>query len=68
MTEQEAKQRISQLSKEIDDHNYKYYVLSNPEISDIEFDKLLNELIDLEKKFPHYAFSRFSNSTGRRSG
>ncbi|HNQ00500.1 MAG TPA: NAD-dependent DNA ligase LigA, partial [Bacteroidia bacterium] len=56
MTEQEAKQRISQLSKEIDDHNYKYYVLSNPEISDIEFDKLLNELIDLEKKFPHYAF------------
>lgn len=52
MTEQQAKKRIDQLSKELDEHNYKYYVLDNPGISDFEFDQLMNELIELEKQFP----------------
>lgn len=37
----------------IDDHNYKYYVLSQPSISDFEYDILISELIELEKRFPH---------------
>ena len=45
MTEAQAKKRIAELSKEIDDHNYKYYVLDSPSISDFKFDKLLEELI-----------------------
>lgn len=52
MTKQQAKERISVLSKELDEHNYKYYVLSTPSISDFQFDKMMEELIRLEKEFP----------------
>lgn len=55
MTKDEAKEKIAQLSQEIDTHNYNYYVLSNPTISDYEFDLMLKELIDLEKNFPEFA-------------
>ncbi len=47
-------QRIEELTKLIEVHNYNYYQLSNPSISDFEFDKLLEELIELEKKYPEY--------------
>lgn len=57
MTREEAKKRIQQLSEEIENHNYSYYVLSKSTISDYDFDMLLNELIDLEKKFPEFAFA-----------
>lgn len=40
------------LRKELDRHNYLYYVLAKPEISDYEFDKMLEKLITLEKEFP----------------
>lgn len=49
-----VKNKIQQLSKEIEEHNYNYYVLSNPTISDYEFDKMLEELIRLEKEHPEY--------------
>ncbi|MFC5625640.1 NAD-dependent DNA ligase LigA [Algoriphagus winogradskyi] len=52
MNPQEAEQRIAQLSQEINYHNNLYYQDSNPEISDFEFDKLLEELIALETNFP----------------
>ncbi len=52
MKKSEAKKRIEQLRKELNFHNYKYYVESNPIISDFEFDKLLKELESLEKKYP----------------
>ena len=52
MIESEAKNKIIMLSKELDEHNYRYYVLSEPVISDFEFDKKLEELCELEKKFP----------------
>ena len=52
MTKAEAKKRIEQLSNECEEHNYKYYVLDKPSISDFEFDKLLDELISLEKQYP----------------
>lgn len=54
MTEQQAKKRIEELSREIEEHNYRYYVQSKPVISDYEFDKLLEELIRLEKEFPQF--------------
>ncbi len=52
MNPQEAEKRIAQLSKEINHHNNLYYQESNPEITDFEFDKLLEELIQLETAFP----------------
>ena len=48
----EAKKRIAELRKTIDEHNHKYYVLNQPVISDFEFDILLNELQTLENNFP----------------
>lgn len=55
MDKKESEREIAKLSKEIEDHNYKYYVLSKPSISDYDFDKLLEQLIALEKQFPDLA-------------
>ena len=46
--------RIVFLRSELQQHNYNYYVLDKPTISDFEFDILLNELIDLEKQNPQF--------------
>lgn len=48
----DERQRIMQLRKELDRHNYLYYVKSAPEISDKEFDGLMHELQALEAKHP----------------
>ena len=48
----EYKNRIKALRKKIDDHNYHYYVLDDPIISDYEYDSLLRDLQALEKKNP----------------
>jgi len=52
MTEAEAQARIMPLRQEIDRHNYLYYVLDQPEISDAEYDRLFRELVELETQFP----------------
>ena len=52
MDKHQAQARITALTAQINQHNYNYYVLSRPVISDFEFDKLLEELIALEKQFP----------------
>ncbi len=44
--------RIEALRKKIEYHNYKYYIEADPEISDTEFDRLMQELEDLEKQYP----------------
>ena len=49
-----AEKRIQELSQLLDEHNYKYYVLDQPNISDYEFDKLLEELIVLETNHPEF--------------
>jgi DNA ligase (NAD+) len=54
MTSSEAKKRISELSHLIEEHNYNYYVLAKPAISDYDFDMLLEELQKLEKEFPEF--------------
>ncbi|TVR41555.1 MAG: NAD-dependent DNA ligase LigA [Cryomorphaceae bacterium] len=51
----EAQQRMAQLAREIHYHNHRYYVLSDPEISDFEFDNMLRELHDLEAQYPLFA-------------
>lgn len=62
MTEQE---RILQLRATLHEHNYKYYVLNAPVISDQEFDHLMRELQDLEAQHPEMADS---NSPTMRVG
>ena len=46
------KERIAWLRNELHRHNYNYYVMNSPVISDIEFDKMMRELQDLEAKHP----------------
>ncbi len=53
-SKQNAKKRIEDLRKYIREHNYRYYVLSSPKISDYNFDMLMKELIDLENKYPEF--------------
>ncbi|MCX6181649.1 MAG: hypothetical protein NT150_06965, partial [Bacteroidetes bacterium] len=43
MTPEEAQQRISSLSRELEEHNHRYYILSETTISDYDFDILLKE-------------------------
>ena len=49
------KQRIEQLRRELHEHNHKYYVLNQPDISDMEFDMMMHELQDLEAAHPEMA-------------
>lgn len=49
---QKASRQIEELKKEIERHNYKYYVLDTPEIEDAEYDKMMRELIALEGQYP----------------
>ena len=48
----DEKERIEQLRRELHDHNYRYYVLNQPVISDYDFDMLMHELQDLEQRHP----------------
>lgn len=61
----DERQRIIQLRKELHEHNYKYYVLNSPDISDFEFDTLMHELQDLEARHPDMADP---NSPSQRVG
>ncbi len=55
MTQQEAKFLIDQLTGELNEHNYRYYVLAEPVISDFEFDIKMKQLENLEREFPQLA-------------
>jgi DNA ligase (NAD+) len=59
------KQRIEKLTESLNQHNYNYYVLDKPAVSDFEFDALLQELTLLEKAYPNYALP---NSPTQRVG
>ena len=54
MTKEEARLRIAALSEELERHNYNYYILAKPTISDYEFDMMLEELARLEREFPEF--------------
>lgn len=53
--EDQIKKEMAELAEKIEYHNYRYYVLNDPEISDFEFDQLLKKLEQLEKAYPHLA-------------
>jgi DNA ligase (NAD+) len=54
LSPEEARRRIEELREEIEQHNYNYFVLNQPTISDAEYDKLLRELQKLEEQFPQF--------------
>lgn len=49
-----VKDKIEELRTTLHQHNYNYYVLNAPEISDIEFDRMMHELQKLEREYPEY--------------
>lgn len=51
-SKRDARVAIKKLSDAIHYHNYRYYVLDSPEITDLEYDKLLLQLLELEERFP----------------
>ena len=50
----QIRHQIQELSEEIRDHQFKYYVLDDPSITDAAFDKLWSKLLELEEKYPQY--------------
>ncbi len=48
------RKRIQDLRKKLDEHNYRYYVLADPLVSDFEYDRMMDELIRLENEHPEY--------------
>ncbi len=65
MDRKKAKERVEELREEIRHHDYLYYVKNEPEISDEQYDKLFNELLELEEEFPDL---RTKNSPTQRVG
>lgn len=60
-----AKQRIAELTEELNDYSYQYYVLDQPTVPDSEYDQLFRELQSLEQQHPEY---KLSNSPTCRVG
>ena len=55
MNKKDARMRIEFLRQELQRHNYRYYVLNDPEITDFEYDVMMMELASLEKIHPELA-------------
>ncbi len=66
MEKEKTRIEIGRLKDEIRHHDYRYFVLSNPEISDKEYDKLVSSLKELEKLYPE--FVTIDSPTQRVSG
>lgn len=60
------RERIDQLTRKLNDANYRYYVLDDPSMPDFEYDRLLRELEDLEREHPEFA--RPDSPTARVGG
>ncbi|MCB8995529.1 MAG: NAD-dependent DNA ligase LigA [Bacteroidales bacterium] len=65
MNREQAKDRILTLRRELNHHNHMYYVMAHPEISDYDFDQMMEELIRLENDFPEFSDD---NSPSKRVG
>jgi DNA ligase (NAD+) len=52
MVSEAIKKRVEKLREEIEYHNYRYYILDQPEISDAQYDRLMRELEKLEEQYP----------------
>ena len=51
------KERMKQLTDQLNEANHRYYVLDNPTMPDFEYDRLLRELENLEAEYPEYALA-----------
>ena len=49
---EDAKNKIDNLREAINQHNYRYYILDDPEVSDAEYDRMMRELEAIEEKYP----------------
>ncbi len=65
MVPDSVKRRVEELREEIEYHNYRYYVLDQPEISDAQYDRMMRELEELEERYPEL---RSPNSPTQRVG
>jgi len=65
MLTEAIKKRVEKLREEIEYHNYRYYILDQPDISDAQYDRLMRELEKLEEEFPEL---RSLNSPTQRVG
>jgi DNA ligase (NAD+) len=54
MSPQQAEERIQHLRQELREHNYRYYVMADPAVSDREYDEQMNELAGLEEAYPEF--------------
>ncbi|MBC8182457.1 NAD-dependent DNA ligase LigA [candidate division KSB1 bacterium] len=52
MHDKEINNKINDLREKINNHNYRYYILDDPQVSDAEYDRLMRELQNLENRFP----------------
>ena len=52
MTQLTSQERVAQLHQQINQYNHEYYVLDQPTIPDVEYDRLMRELIELEQEYP----------------
>ena len=50
----ELKTRWLEIVDKLEHHNYRYYVLDDPEITDAEYDELMRELLEIEKQHPEW--------------
>lgn len=66
MTTEEAKNKIQELTEQLNYHNDRYYNQDNPEISDYEYDMMLNQLERLEQEYPQ--FRKEDSPTNRVGG
>ncbi|MDQ3618574.1 MAG: NAD-dependent DNA ligase LigA, partial [Actinomycetota bacterium] len=48
----ESRKRLKELREQLDHHSYRYHVLDDPEVADVEYDALMNELMVLEEAYP----------------
>ena len=62
-----VRERIEELRRQLELHNFKYYVENAPEISDFEFDAMMRELQDLERAHPEYADPNCTSSSAASS-
>ena len=65
MNKSAARKRISELTELVNYHNHRYYVLDDPEITDADYDRLFDELVQLEKDFPEF---KLADSPTQRVG
>jgi DNA ligase (NAD+) len=54
MVTEAIKKRVEKLREEIEYHNFRYYILDQPEVSDAQYDRLMRELEKLEEEHPDF--------------